>query len=133
MSLAYLIDTDWIIDHFNQIEPITRKPEEMRPAGLAVSIVSLAELYEGVLHSTNPTQSEAVLLRFLRSLSVLPIDEEICKTFGHERGKLRQQGKTVGDFDLLIASTSLRHNLTLCTNNRRHFDMVDGLQIVSHP
>ncbi|MBI3989954.1 MAG: hypothetical protein HY347_10105 [candidate division NC10 bacterium] len=34
MSLAYLVDTDWIIDHFNQVEPITRKLEELRPAGL---------------------------------------------------------------------------------------------------
>ena len=48
MSLAYLIDTDWVIDHFHGIAAVTRKLEELRPAGLALSVISLAELYEGV-------------------------------------------------------------------------------------
>ena len=51
MKLSYLIDTDWIIDHFNEVERITRKLEELAPEGLAVSIISLAELYEGIYHS----------------------------------------------------------------------------------
>jgi tRNA(fMet)-specific endonuclease VapC len=131
MSLAYVVDTDWIIDHFNGIEQITRKLHEIRPAGLAISVVSLAELYEGVLYSRNPMQSKAVLQRFLTGVSVLPIDEEVCEVFGRERGRLRQRATAIGDFDLLIASTCLRHDLTLCTNNRRHFEMVNGLRIVS--
>lgn len=133
MSLAYVVDTDWIIDHFNGIEQITRKLEEMRSAGLAVSIVSLAELYEGVLYSKSPAQSKTVLQRFLAGISVLPIDEDVCEVFGRERGRLRQRGTAIGDFDLLIASTCVRHDLTLCTNNRRHFEMVEGLRMVSLP
>lgn len=44
MSLAYLVDTDWVIDHFHGVESVTRKLEEFRPAGMAISVVSLAEL-----------------------------------------------------------------------------------------
>jgi tRNA(fMet)-specific endonuclease VapC len=62
---------------------------------------------------------------------VLPLDERICDRFGLERGRLRQQRLTIGDFDLLIATTCLRHGLTLCSNNRRHFEVVEGLEIVS--
>lgn len=131
MSLAYVIDTDWIIDHFNGVEPITRRLIEFQTAGLAVSIISLAELYEGVHYSSDPVRSRALLVRFLAGVTVLPIDDEICDIFGRERGKLRQQKRAIGDFDLLIASTCLRHGLTLCSNNRRHFEMVEGLQIVS--
>ena len=29
MSVSYLIDTDWIIDHFNKIEKVTKKLEEL--------------------------------------------------------------------------------------------------------
>lgn len=133
MSPAYVVDTDWIIDHLNGIEQITLKLEEMRSAGLAVSIVSLAELYEGVLYSKSPAQSKAVLQRFLAGISVLPIDEDVCEVFGRERGRLRQRGTAIGDFDLLIASTCLLHDLTLLTNNRRHFEMVKGLRMVSLP
>jgi predicted nucleic acid-binding protein len=50
--------------------------------------------------------------RFVTGLTVVPVADEICDIFGRERGKLRQPGRTVGDFDLLIAATGLRHGLT---------------------
>ena len=131
MSLAYLVDTDWVIDHFHGAEGVTRKLEGLRPAGLAISVISLAELYEGIHYSRDPARGRAVLARFLAGVTVLPLDEEICDRFGLERGRLRQRRLTVGDFDLLIATTCLRHGLKLCSNNRRHFDMVEGLEIVS--
>jgi hypothetical protein len=40
MTIRYLIDTDWVIDHLNQIEPVVNKLRELRPEGLALSIVS---------------------------------------------------------------------------------------------
>jgi PIN domain len=71
------------------------------------------------------------LQQFLTSLSILPIDDEVCRIFGRERGRHRQQGRTIGDFDLLIAATCLRHQLEICTN-RRHLEAVEGLSIVGH-
>jgi tRNA(fMet)-specific endonuclease VapC len=64
-------------------------------------------------------------------VTILGIDEEVCKIFGRERGRLRAAGMLVGDFDLLIGATALRHNLTLLTNNRRHFERIAGLRIES--
>jgi tRNA(fMet)-specific endonuclease VapC len=64
-------------------------------------------------------------------VSLLGLDEEICRRFGQERGKLRAQGKLIGDFDLLIAATCLHYVLTLLTNNRRHFELVEGLPLIS--
>ena len=37
----------------------------------------------------------------------------------------------IGDFDLLIAAMALQYDLTLLTNNRRHFERIDGLRIES--
>ncbi len=37
----------------------------------------------------------------------------------------------IGDFDLLIGSTGLRHGLTVLTNNRRHFESIVGLHVES--
>lgn len=64
-------------------------------------------------------------------MTVLGIDTEICKIFGQHRGRLRATGKVLGDFDLLIGSTALRYELTVLTNNRRHFSLIDGLAIES--
>jgi tRNA(fMet)-specific endonuclease VapC len=130
--MTYLIDTDWIIDHLNHIERVTRRLEELAPAGLALSIISLAELYEGVYYSRDPAESEAALQRLLNpELTILNIDEDTCKIFGKERGRLRAAGFIIGDCDLLIGATALRYNLTLLTNNRRHFERIEGLPLES--
>lgn len=129
--MKFLIDTDWMIDHFNNVKAVTTKLEELAPEGMAISIISLAELYEGVYYSQDPAKSLQQLEEFLApDLRVLNIDEEVCKVFGRERGKLRKQKKLIGDFDLLIASTCLHYNLTLLTNNRKHFEEMKGLKIV---
>ena len=130
--MTYLIDTDWVIDHLHQIERVTRRLEELAPEGLALSIISLAELYEGVYYARNPVESETALQRFLDpELTILGIDEETCKIFGKERGRLRAAGALVGDCDLLIGATVLRQDLILLTNNRRHFERIEGVQIES--
>jgi tRNA(fMet)-specific endonuclease VapC len=125
--MTYLVDTDWIIDHFNHIQKTSQKLKELQPAGIAMSVISLAELYEGVHYSKNPSKSQQVIEAFLQEIPVLGIDDQICKIFGQERGRLRKQGKIISDFDLMIASTCLSYNLTLLSNNRKHYERIEGL------
>jgi len=129
--LKYLVDTDWIIDHLNGVEAVSKKLEKLAPSGICTSIISIAELYEGVYGSRHYEASLNALETFLAGITVLPIDQDACKIFGRERNKLRKQGNIIGDFDLLIASICLRHNLTLLTNNKDHFERIDSLKIIS--
>ena len=129
--MSYLIDTDWVIDHMHNVERVVRRVEALAPEGLALSTISLAELYEGVFNSTDPAGNERALQEFISDLEVLPPDAETCRIFGRERGRLRRAGRMIADMDLLIGCTCLRHNLTLLSNNRRHFEAVDGLEIIS--
>ena len=64
-------------------------------------------------------------------MTVIGIDEESCRLFGKERGRLRAERKMISDFDLLIGVTARQHGLTLLTNNRRHFENIQGLRIES--
>jgi tRNA(fMet)-specific endonuclease VapC len=130
-SLSFLIDTDWVIDHLNAVAEVTRRLKELEPQGLALSIISAAELWEGVYFSRDQKRSQMMLEAFLSGVTILNLDEEVCKRFGHLRGSMRKRGQVMGDFDLLIAATALRHNLTLLTNNRKHFAGIAGLQIQS--
>jgi tRNA(fMet)-specific endonuclease VapC len=130
-SLSFLIDTDWVIDHFNAVAHVTRRLKELEPRGLGLSVISAAELWEGVYFSRDPKRSQAMLEEFLSGVVILGLDEEICKRFGQLRGSLRKRGQIIGDFDLLIAASALRHQLTLLTNNRKHFEGIVGLQIES--
>lgn len=131
MRLEYLVDTDWVIHYLTGQSHIIVRLDALKEAGLAVSHISLAELYEGIYSSTDPDANERALGDFLAGVTVLGIDVGICQHFGRERARLRRAGRLIGDFDLLLASTCLRHNLTLLTGNLRHFEAVEGLRIGS--
>jgi len=123
-SISYLIDTDWVIDHLNGLRPVTERLQELEPKGLVVSIVTLAELWEGVSFSRDRNRSEMLLREFIDNVLVIGIDGDVCKHFGQIRGRLRRQGKIIGDLDILMAASSLQHSLILLTNNRRHLRSV---------
>ena len=131
MTTTYLVDTDWVIHYLNGRQDIVERLEVLKPEGLGLSVVSLAELYEGVYYSRDPEGDERGLNDFLQGITLLGLDEETAKIFGQERGRLRSAGMIIGDFDLLIAATALQYHLTLLTNNRGHFERIDGLRIIS--
>lgn len=130
--MKYLIDTDWVIDHFNNVKPAVLKLASLAPEGVAISVISLAELYEGVYFSNDQAKSQQLIDEFLApDLNVLGIDENVCRVFGQQRSKLRKEKNLIDNFDLLIASTALHYNLIVLTNNRKHFEKIEGLQIIS--
>ena len=128
----YLVDTDWLIDYLAGVDAVRLRFEEIGLRHLGVSIVTMAELYEGVIHSRDPEAYQTrVDVLFSRGLSVVNLNDPIARVFGRLRGELRKRGALVGDLDLLIAATALHYGVPLCTNNRRHFERVDGLEILS--
>ena len=129
--MRYLLDTDWIIDHLSGHDKVTLKLKEYTKDGIATSVISVAELYEGIHGSMDYEKSLKVLEEFLEGVSIINLDLEVCNIFGRERNILRKTGKIIGDFDLLIASICLRHKLILLTNNKNHFERIDSLEILT--
>jgi predicted nucleic acid-binding protein len=129
--MNYLVDSDWAVDHLRDIDRVSQRLEALAEDGLGLSIISLAELYRGVFNSANPERNERRLEEFLQDVSIVELDKETCTIYGRERARLQRAGRLISDMDLLIAATALRHDLTLLTNNRRHFERVDGLTIIS--
>lgn len=125
------MDTNWIIDYLKGMQPVVRLLDELALQGIGISIITLAELYQGLYGSRDPQGDEASLSTFLDDVDVLPIDDAVCRIFAAERHRLRVVGLPIENFDLMIASTAIRHNLTLATNNRRHFERVTDLKIIS--
>ena len=131
MNVTHLVDTDWAIHYLHGRQDIMDRLEVLKHEGLGLSIISLAELYEGIYYSRNPAQNEQGLRDFLQGVDIIGLDEEAAKIFGRERGRLRAVGMMIGDFDLLIGATALQYDLTLLTNNRQHFERIEGLRIES--
>ena len=69
---------------------MSKNCKSCKKEGLAVSIISLAELYEGVYFFSEDCEAALQGIDdFLRNVSVVDINEEICQIFGQERGLLR--------------------------------------------
>lgn len=127
--MTYLVDTDWFIDYLRGREEARDLLDALRPSGIAVSLVTYAEVYEGV--ATSPRRDEHLqkVDDFLAGVELLGIDVAVARIFGERRAALRAQGLLIDNFDLLIAATALRFDLTLVTRNARDFRRVAGLQL----
>ena len=47
------------------------------------------------------------------------------------KANLEKSGARLDDFDLIVASCAMAHNLMLVTNNVRHFQRIEGLKLTN--
>jgi tRNA(fMet)-specific endonuclease VapC len=127
---SYLLDTDWVVDVLNGQDRAIQTVLELAPAGLAVSIISYGELYEGAAFAHDPEPALAGLRSFLKGKAILPLTQPIMERFAQIRGNLpRPVRQQIGDLDILIAVTCLAHNLILLTRNRKDFQKIPTLKL----
>ncbi|MEX1254180.1 MAG: type II toxin-antitoxin system VapC family toxin [Dehalococcoidia bacterium] len=129
--MKYLVDSDWIIDCLRGDQKAAAVLLGVVREGLAVSIISVAEIYEGAYGLPDSAAHMQTLRSFLRAFTPLTVSDSIAERFAQLRAKLRQEGRPIADFDLLIAATALEHGLALITRNERHFRRIEGLELYS--
>ncbi len=113
MRLAYLIDTDWAVWWMRGRSEVVARLIARERDGLAISIVTLAEIYEGIETAKDPNTAQPVLDNFLKLVTVIPFSQKVAAGFGTESARLRRLGQPLPDFDLVIAATAIQHGLTL--------------------
>ena len=107
----YLLDTDWAVYYLRGKTLFVNSIDQFQREGLAISIMSIAELYEGVYWSSNPEKKEIALLNFLEGLRIFSFTKPVARLFGQKRAKLRNMGFTIGDMDCLHSGVSQPNNL----------------------
>lgn len=126
----YLIDTDWVIQVLHGNADATDTLAELASQGLAVSLISYGELYQGAYYARDAQRALEQLREVLDGIEILLLTQAIMERFAIVRGQLtRNQRQQVGDMDLLIAATALEHGLTLVTYNVRDYRLVPGLTL----
>jgi tRNA(fMet)-specific endonuclease VapC len=124
-----LVDSDRIIDGLSGRSAAIELLESVSQHGLAISAVTVGEVFEGAYLRPAPGVALARYWQFLDGYEVFPVTAEIADTFAHVRADLCRAGNLIPDLDLLIASTAIVHDLTLLTRNQRHFARVPGLRL----
>lgn len=130
----YLLDTDWVIYYLRGKEVFINAIDGYRAdGGITISTISIAELYEGVYRSPRPEEKEIILIDFLEGIRTISITRPIARLFGRNRAELKKLGITVSDLDLIIACVAEYHCLSILTNNRKHFEKIPGVELISLP
>ena len=62
---------------------------------------------------------------------IVPYDIEICRTYADLKARIQAGGKNVACNDLWIAACAVRHSIPLITNNRKHFEVIPDLIVIS--
>ena len=127
--MTYLVDTDWIIDALHGVPDALGALERNAPSGLATSIITFGEVYDGAFGYPNPEDHLASFRRFLAGYDVVGLSDPIMEFFARTRSRLRREGNIVADLDLLIAATAVVHGFTLMTRNLRHFRRIPELDL----
>ena len=130
--MRYLVDSDWVIDYMHGQPATVALYDELSVDGVGMSVVCLGELYEGMLKARDRERQERDLAKFLDGVQeIVPLDPTICRIFASQRSRLRDEGRLIPDFDILIGSTAIHHGFTLLTNNRRHYERMQGLNFIT--
>ncbi|MGD0655277.1 MAG: type II toxin-antitoxin system VapC family toxin [Thermoguttaceae bacterium] len=134
------LDTTILIDLLRSNLQLKRraldKIEQLSVGGqtIATTRFNLAELYLGIELSDNPQKNYQEINDIFEYLDlVLEFNDFSAQTFGRIASHLRRIGHPAGDFDMLIASTSLAagHAL-LVTRNPSHFSGIPDLTVESY-
>lgn len=127
--MRYLVDADWLIDAASGRPGAVQTLERLSAQGLGVSIIAVAEVYEGAFGLPNPEVMLASFREFLSDYTILSLTDPIIERFARLRAALRQHGQLIPDMDLLIAATALEYELILLTRNLRHFHRITDLRL----
>jgi len=77
-----------------------------------------------------PERNKKALANFLSGVQILPIFDAL-DTFANEKARLKKEGRIIDDFDLLIGSSAIANDLTLITNNEKHFARLTGIKMLN--
>ncbi len=122
-----LTDTSILIDYFRKTDKDNSVLISLFDQGydFTISAITHYEIYSG---------TTANQLTFWKSLlqraKVLALDEIVAQTAVDINNELKRKRKQIEIADLFIAATAVANNLPFATLNKKHFERIDGLNIV---
>jgi tRNA(fMet)-specific endonuclease VapC len=127
--MAYLIDTDIIVENLKHNEAVQRHLSERASIPKAISVITYGELLYGAKVSRQREKNLAIIRGLPDIFPIIGVGRAIIETFVEVKRSLEVDGQRIDDMDLLIAATALTMNYRLVSNNTKHFGRIKGLEI----
>jgi tRNA(fMet)-specific endonuclease VapC len=126
----YLLDTHivgyWMRGHLQLIEKI----RDYSPADLALSTITMAEIYYGIeKSSTKKRERRAKIDHICSQLEIFPFIESTAEKYGLIRAGLERKGLVISERDLQIGAIAMANRLRLVTHNTKEFTRIQGLKV----
>jgi tRNA(fMet)-specific endonuclease VapC len=130
--MPYLVDSNIVVDHLLAVLTASILLEQLAMEGVAISIVTYMEAFQGVEQSTDSELARKKFHAFLTGVLILPFSFAVAERCARLRKTLKSQNKRVNSraLDLIIAATALEYNLILVTNNAGDYN---GPPKLDHP
>ena len=125
---GYLLDTDICIFFLQGKYGLSGKIDAVGIENCFISEITIAELLFGAENSTNYAQHIEEISLFEQHFRIIPI-YNVLNTYAKEKTRLKKKGIIITEFDLLIGSTALTHDLVMVTGNGNHLGKIQGIQI----
>ena len=125
---GYLFDTDICVFRLRRQFNIDLRFAQIDKRNCCISEITIAELRFGAERSNQREEQMRLIDAMYDEFTVLPITPAI-RLFAIEKARLWSIGQKIADFDLLIGATAVYHGLVLVTNNTKHFERMQSLQL----
>ena len=126
--MKVLLDTATVIAAIKGRLPVVLRLSQLKPAEVAVSAVSRMEAEMALRAAPKANARFARLLKeFFAAVKVLDFTEAEAAQAVSLAPYLPQGADALKSFELQLAATALRHQLTLITNTPQRFAFIPGL------
>jgi tRNA(fMet)-specific endonuclease VapC len=128
-----LLDTTFLLDlrHGDPDAVSLARDLDASSARQRISVISVFELYTGIVQSEGTDEHERVLA-VVETKDIVPVDWPVATKAGRLHGTLVNEGNQVDVRDCLIAATALTLEEPVVTRNVGHFERFDGLILRSY-
>ena len=126
-----VVDTGLASYIFNWHSLAQRYSDALRGSELILSFMTIAELRMGAISAGWGSRRRLLLERFMQRFELVYADNDLCSVWARIRADARAAGRAVSPLDAWIAATALALDAPLATNNRRDFERVRELRLLS--
>ena len=131
MENTICLDTDILADFLRNKEYAIKWIEEHEDENiLATTIISIFELYYGAYKSSSPEKEVEAIEELIDKLQILDFSLNSVHEAGKQKARLEKEGKVIEFRDIFIGAITLVEGFSLKTNNKKHFERIEGLNLI---